>query len=822
MTNQRRREAKEKQRADRLRLRKARQLQSAQCDRLLFEAELEWHAKRWDGAERLLAKVLRINAHQTEAHLHLAELCFVMRRFDEGLRHFERVPVDEVPTPLVFYAADASLAAGEFDRGETLAREFLRRLGRGPEATPHRAAGKILIDQCRKGRRAAARVARAAESGQADLYGPRDAMVEGGTAESKPGALGKDASEFARGRLTPSPIDTDDRQAIVGGANAVPAPLAPPPASDGPAIEMAHSANVIPALPEPTILPIPVTVEFNPGFLPSLQDVSATPSREALLWREYAMLRLQRGFDELISLSDVQDVEHFWYQLETVRRILRDFRGRVLLADEVGLGKTIEACLALKEYWVRGLVRRALILTPSSLVGQWVEELAAKFRLQAAAPEHGGYADDVEGFWTRHPIIVASLPLARQPANRAILTRIDYDLVIVDEAHRLKRRSTAAWQLVNDIKKRFLFLLSATPVGNDLIELYNLILLLRPGMLSTEARFRHDYGRLDALQEPARREKLRSLLREVMVRNTRAHIDVRLPRRLAATIVVEPSDEEAAYLADVSAWIRERYTRASGLDRLALMTLQQQAGSSGAALAQGLQRAGADGERIRRAQGTPVDVGMTAKRKALVDLLQRSSEKAIVFTRFVATLEEVRAALETAGLGTVIFHGGLSGAEKDKAIAAFASDARVLVSTDVGAEGRNLQFCRTVVNYDLPWNPAAIEQRVGRVHRIGQTREVYVFNLCLCGSIEEQILRVLHEKINLFELVAGEMEMILGELDDEQDFAGLVMDLWVGSATADDRQQTFDALGERLAAARQRYRDTRALDQAVFREDYEV
>jgi SNF2 family DNA or RNA helicase len=534
------------------------------------------------------------------------------------------------------------------------------------------------------------------------------------------------------------------------------------------------------------------------------------------------MLRLQRGFDELISLSDVQDVEHFWYQLETVRRILRDFRGRVLLADEVGLGKTIEACLALKEYWVRGLVRRALILTPSSLVGQWVEELAAKFRLQAAAPEHGGYADDVEGFWTRHPIIVASLPLARQPANRAILTRIDYDLVIVDEAHRLKRRSTAAWQLVNDIKKRFLFLLSATPVGNDLIELYNLILLLRPGMLSTEARFRHDYGRLDALQEPARREKLRSLLREVMVRNTRAHIDVRLPRRLAATIVVEPSDEEAAYLADVSAWIRERYTRASGLDRLALMTLQQQAGSSGAALAQGLQRAGADGERIRRAQGTPVDVGMTAKRKALVDLLQRSSEKAIVFTRFVATLEEVRAALETAGLGTVIFHGGLSGAEKDKAIAAFASDARVLVSTDVGAEGRNLQFCRTVVNYDLPWNPAAIEQRVGRVHRIGQTREVYVFNLCLCGSIEEQILRVLHEKINLFELVAGEMEMILGELDDEQDFAGLVMDLWVGSATADDRQQTFDALGERLAAARQRYRDTRALDQAVFREDYEV
>jgi superfamily II DNA or RNA helicase len=821
MTNQRRREAKEKKRAERLRLRRARQLQTEQCDRLLFEAEIEWRAKRWDRAEHLLERVLRINARQTEAHLHLAELCFVMRRFEEGLRHFERMPVDEVPTPLVFYAADASLAAGEFDRGETLAREFLRRLGRGREAEPPRAAGKILIDQCRKGRRAAARAARAAETGQADLYGPGDPIVEVATGQTKPGALAKHTKAFARGRLTPGPIGTKDRPAIVDGANRVAARSAPAPlpASGGPDVE---HAIAIPALPEPTIPPISLTVEFNAGFLPSLQDQSAAASREALLWREYAMVRLQKGFDELISLSDVQDVEHFWYQLETVRRILRDFRGRVLLADEVGLGKTIEACLALKEYWVRGLVRRALILTPSSLVGQWVEELSAKFRLEAAAAEPGRHADDGEGFWTRHPIIVASLPLARQPANRAILTRIDYDLVVVDEAHRLKRRTTAAWQLVNDIKKKFLFLLSATPLGNDLTELYNLILLLRPGVLSTEARFRHDYGRLDALREPARREKLRALLREVMVRNTRAHIDLRLPRRLAATVVVQPSDEEAAYLGDVSAWIRERYTGAGGLDRLALMTLQQQAGSSGAALAQGLQRAGADDERIQRARGTPEHVGMTAKPKALVDLLQRSSDKAIVFTRFLATLEDVRTALEEAGFASAIFHGGLSGAEKDKAIAAFASDARVLVSTDVGAEGRNLQFCRTVVNYDLPWNPAAIEQRVGRVHRIGQTRDVYVFNLCLRGSIEEQILRVLHEKINLFELVAGEMEMILGELDEEQDFASLVMDLWVSSATAGERERAFDGLGGRLAAARQRYHNTRALDHALFRQDYEV
>lgn len=802
MAKPRRRHAREQKRQERIRLRKGRRLRAQQCDRLLFEAEMAWRAKHPERAEHLLEKVVRINPHHAEAHLHLAELCFVARRVEEGLRHFAQLAVDEVPTPLVFYAADACLAAGDFDRGETLAREYLRRLGRRRETDGLRAAGRTLLDQCRKGRRAESRAARAAASGQAGLF-----------------ERGNGAGESFDAKTTPESSDRGPRSTTIDEAK--PRQVSPGPASGEATPETpALGSLAIPTLPEPAIPPIPVHIEFDPGFLAS-QDDPVAPSRKALLWREYATVRLRRGFDELLSLSDARDVDHLWYQLETVRRILRDFRGRVLLADEVGLGKTIEACLALKEYWVRGLVRRALILTPPSLVGQWIDELSAKFRLQAAAPEHDGYAAHAERFWTTHPIVVASLPLARQPANRAILSRMDYDLVIVDEAHRLKRRGTAAWQLVNEVKKRFLFLLSATPVGNDLIELYNLILLLRPGLLSTEARFRRDYGRLDALRDPARREKLRTLLREVMVRNTRAHIDLRLPGRLAATIVVQPGSEEAACLGAVSAWIRERYAAAGALDRHALMTLQMQAGSSGAALLQGLQRAGAETPDLQQAREILADRGLSAKPQALVDLLRRSPDKVIVFTRFLATLEELRAVLGVAGIGTAIFHGGMSGTARDDAIGAFASDAQVLVSTDVGAEGRNLQFCRTVVNYDLPWNPAVIEQRVGRVHRIGQSREVYVFNFCLRGSIEEQILRVLHEKINLFELVAGEMEMILGELDEDQDFATLVMDLWAGSA-AEECERAFDTLGERLAAARRRYQEAQDLDRALFREDYEV
>jgi SNF2 family DNA or RNA helicase len=177
------------------------------------------------------------------------------------------------------------------------------------------------------------------------------------------------------------------------------------------------------------------------------------PAADVALRLRYAELRLQKGFDELLSLGAINDVEHFGYQLDTVRRVLRDFRGRVLLADEVGLGKTIEACLTLKEYWMRGLVRQALILTPPSLVGQWVDELTERFALTPVAADAQLVRRDEE-FWTREPLVIASLPLARQAGLRDRLSRIEYDLVVVDEAHALKNRASAGWQLVNGLKKR--------------------------------------------------------------------------------------------------------------------------------------------------------------------------------------------------------------------------------------------------------------------------------------------------------------------------------------------------------------------------------
>jgi SNF2 family DNA or RNA helicase len=577
----------------------------------------------------------------------------------------------------------------------------------------------------------------------------------------------------------------------------------------------------LPAFPTLTLPPFTVHYQINgQSFLEEAVHIGPVP--DVLLRRDYAELRLQQGFDELLSIGAVHGLEHFWFQLETVRRLLRDFRARALLADEVGLGKTIEACLALKEYWMRGLVAKALILTPPSLVGQWVDELASKFGLTAVVAESGKVAPDDE-IWRRAPLLVASLPLVRQRAYRACLTAIEYDLVIVDEAHVLKNRTSAAWLLVNELKKRFLFLLSATPVGNDLAELYNLILLLKPGLLKTEAQFRQDFGSLDVLRQPERRERLRVLLREVMIRNTRAHIDVRLPRRLAATEVVLPTAAEVELHEQLASCIHTRYATGAMTDRWRMMMLQMQAGSSPAALRAALDRREADAPPdLDRLRAILDRVDQSAKTLALIRLLQRSPEKTIVFSRFRATLEHLQGALGDAGFRVEVFHGGLTAAEKDRSIERFEHVADILMSSEVGGEGRNLQFCRTVINYDLPWNPMQLEQRIGRVHRIGQTREVFVFNLCLAGSLEEYILKVLHDKLNLFELVAGEIEMILGELDPDRDFAEVVMDLWAHSATPGERDHAFDELAQQLIEARRRYETTQETDRALFREEFEV
>ncbi len=297
-------------------------------------------------------------------------------------------------------------------------------------------------------------------------------------------------------------------------------------------------------------------------FLPVSEPTCAAPNgtlADYLLRRRLLDLRLAQSFEDLICLPSLNGVDTYIYQQETVRRVLRHFKGRALLADEVGLGKTIEACLVLKEYWARGMVRKILVLTPPSLVTQWKGELSEKFGLSAAAPDDPAFRSDPERFWREQALVVASIAMARLEPHASTVAGVDWDMVIVDEAHCLKNRASANWKLVNSLTKKFILMLTATPVENSLIELYNLITVLKPGLLATEAEFRKRFLSPGKAKSPRNPERLRELLGEVMVRNTRSAVDVRLPHRVAASVKVLPSPAEARLYEMVSDYVAARY-----------------------------------------------------------------------------------------------------------------------------------------------------------------------------------------------------------------------------------------------------------------------
>jgi len=599
-----------------------------------------------------------------------------------------------------------------------------------------------------------------------------------------------------------------------------PKPEPPPPPPPPPA-----------AAPEPPPKPEPprVRVAFLPP--PPLAQQPATGAlADYFLRRGLQELRLAQSFEDLVCLPSLTGVDSYVYQHETVRRVLRHFKGRALLADEVGLGKTIEASLVLKEYWARGMVRKALVLAPPSLVSQWKGELTEKFGFAPASPDGAEFRRDPERFWKNEPLVVASIAMARLEPHVTALAGTPWDMVIVDEAHCLKNRASANWKLVDSLEKRFILMLTATPVENNLIELYNLITLLKPGLLSTESEFRKLYVNAAKPKSPKNPDQLRALLAEVMVRNTRSAVDVRLPHRVAASVVVPPSPAEAELYERVSSYVAERYKTGKQSGVMALDWMQRQAGSSPQALHRSIVRRLSDRENPDRRDVAELEsildvasrVGDGSKGVQLGEMLAGRKAKTVVFTEFVPTLEHLAEICRRRDIRYAIFSGDLSRADKDAAIARFRDEAGVLLSTGAGGEGRNLQFADTVINFDLPWNPMRLEQRVGRVHRIGQEHDVFIFNFCQAGTVEEHLLRVLHDKVNMFELVVGEMDAILGSLDDARDFAELVMDLWLSARQSGDVAQVFEELGQRLLAAKAEHAKVKEFDEALFHRDFEV
>ena len=187
----------------------------------------------------------------------------------------------------------------------------------------------------------------------------------------------------------------------------------------------------------------------------------------------------------------------------------------------------------------------------------------------------------------------------------------------------------------------------------------------------------------------------------------------------------------------------------------------------------------------------------------------------------IRTLHRLQSLLTEAAISFSTFSGEQSSTDKDAAVEQLKSSVNVMLCTESGGEGRNLQFADTLINFDLPWNPMKIEQRIGRIHRFGQTQDVFIFNLCTAGTLESRILKLLNDKIRMFELVVGEVGSILGNLDDGQEFESLVLQLWQKAPDDQQLDADFETLGDTLVAAQEKYLDAKNLDEALFGEDYE-
>lgn len=486
-------------------------------------------------------------------------------------------------------------------------------------------------------------------------------------------------------------------------------------------------------------------------------------------WTRWELYNLALEAEKNLSIPDflgLQAPDHLPHltflphQLEVGKTVIEKMNGKAILADEVGLGKTIEAGLIIKEYMIRGLAKKVLILVPASLVLQWTGELNQKFFIPAVAQKKS-YV------WEQCDVVVSSIDTAKRQPHRDIVLNQDYDIIVIDEAHKLKNKNTKNYEFVQHLKKKFCLLLTATPVQNRVEEIFNLVSLLKPGHLGNQENFDKDFR--NDKNSLKNEEKLKQLVNKVMVRNRREETGLKWPKRFVKTIPITLSETE-----------RSLYNGITDLKELPLfnrskfsvLTLQREVCSSREAcfltLKNMLQKDGgspATEQIILPLMKKIEEVTQNSKALKTLELIKSINDKVIIFTEYRATQLYLQWFLQQHGISSVPFRGGFKRSKKDYMTHLFKNHAQVLIATEAGGEGINLQFCQHIINYDLPWNPMRIEQRIGRIHRIGQKGDVHIYNFATQDTIEERILSLLYNKINLFESVIGELDEILAKFE---------------------------------------------------------
>lgn len=527
------------------------------------------------------------------------------------------------------------------------------------------------------------------------------------------------------------------------------------------------------------------------------------------------------GFGELLSLANLPEVAKMQHQKETVLRALQRMRGRALFADEVGLGKTVEAGIFLKELLLRGLAKKILIVCPSTLLAaQWQSELYEKFGEIALVFGH-----DIDTSLAWHCArLITTYDTLRQPFHVEELLRLTYDLVILDEAHFLNDpENLSILETVKRLQKKYFLMLSATPMHKSLRELYNIVTLLRPGHFADLASFEREFIDADNEMQAKNVETLRELLHQIMIRNRRQDItDYVFPKRKAVLRQLKLDSRAMAFYSEFRNFLKAEMADVSNTAVLRnLGELAERLCSSPDAFSAQVNRLRRNWK-VRRILGDgglrklenfaiayPESI-VEPKLKATIEILRKHTgnrERALAFSQFDETARYFHRRLQETDLKPVCFlyDPQSSLISRQAAIKKLEeTPGGILICPGEASEGLNLQFASLMVNLDLPWNPMKLEQRIGRIQRIGGKKDVLIFNLVLEGTIEEKIYEICSERIKMFEAIVGHVEEILGNLREEEDIQVLIRDFYL------DRRAFTDE-GSELSAEENL---TRALDEA--------
>jgi superfamily II DNA or RNA helicase len=502
------------------------------------------------------------------------------------------------------------------------------------------------------------------------------------------------------------------------------------------------------------------------------------------------------------------------HQFRVLRKAMHGFPVRMMLADEVGMGKTIEAGLLLKELKLRGMIERVLVLAPKSLLLQWIVEMDTLFGEPFDLVLPGDWGADVglrgENAWKRYSQIVTSVDSVKPKESQRGWTQekiarynverfhdligAGWDLAIIDESHKVAGASddVSRYELAKELARAVphLLLLTATPHSGKSDAFRRLLTLLDPGTFPTG---------VPLTRELVETVVIRTEKRTATDADGKPLFSPRSTRLLKVPFTPRHALQQQLY-EEVSEYVVAGYNRAVRLgdrgSRLLLILIQRLMSSSARAIRRFLEQrlevlgggeatvrlsgsdhlpdetdmdefaqgalftvptGGAERQDVERLLSLAVRVestGPDARAESLYEQMMQiamedndPSTKFLVFTEFRATQEMLAEFLEQRGYPVATLNGAMDISERKAAQECFRQEAQVLISTDAGGEGLNMQFAHVVFNYDLPWNPMRVEQRIGRVDRIGQTREVRAINLVLENSVEARLYEIWQEKL---------------------------------------------------------------------------